>query len=87
MRRILGYAGCNRSDILVVPGVQFRIGLCSNVTGSGKAGLARGEARVLYQDFLLKVLQMLPGTFQHCFIVGGQVYTLHLGQKLGIQFG
>jgi len=42
---------------------------------------------VLYQNFVLKVLQMLPGTFQHCFIVGDQAYMLHLGQKLGIQFG
>jgi len=41
---------------------------------------------VLYQDFLLKALQMLPGTFQHSFIVGDQLYTLHLSQKLGIQF-
>ena len=30
---------------------------------------------------------MLAGAFQHGFIVGDQVYTLHLGQKLGIQFG
>ena len=86
MQRILGHFGCGRSDILALAEVQFGIGSCPSVNGSGKAGLACQETGVLYQDFLLKVLQMLPGTFQHCFVVADQVYTLHLCQKLGIQF-
>ena len=64
MRRTFGHFGghvCCRSDIFALAGVQFRSGLCPNVAGSGKAALAQNEARVFYQDLLLKVLRDTAG--------------------------
>ena len=86
MRRIFRHLGRRRSNIRVLPEVQFRIRLRPNANGSGETGLTRHEARVLYEDFRLEVLQILPDALEHCFIVGAQVYLPHVSQKLKIQF-